>query len=50
MTKRQIGRRAFNAEHKILMLAYQRAKGGSRLKALGKLKAYVTARLKEARQ
>ncbi len=45
MNKRQIARRAFDADHKALMLAYQRARGGEKLKALAKLKQYVTARL-----
>ncbi len=50
MTKNMIARRAFEAQHKALMLAYKRARGGEKLRALAKLKSYVTARLKEARQ
>ncbi len=50
MTKNMIARRAFNAEHKALMTAYQRARGGERLRALARLKAYVLERLQEARQ
>lgn len=46
MNKRQIYRRAFNAEHRRLMLAYHRARGGDRLRRLKELKAYVTAELK----
>ncbi len=44
--KRQVARRAFDSEHRKLMDAYRTARGGDRLKALGKLKAYVTARLR----
>jgi len=50
MNKRQIARRAFDPEHRKLMNAYRTARGGDRLKALAKLKQYVTARLQEARQ
>ncbi len=50
MNKRQRARRAFNAEHRKLLDAYHTARGGDRLKALAKLKAYVTERLQEARQ
>ncbi len=50
LNKRQVARRAFDPDHKALMLAYSRARGGERLKALAALKAYVTKRLQEARQ
>jgi hypothetical protein len=50
MTRRQIARRAFSAEHRTLMLKYHRARGGDRLRRLRELKAYVVAQLKEARQ
>jgi len=45
LTRRQIARRAHDAEHKRLMLAYRNARGGEKLKALGRLKDYVTGRL-----
>jgi len=45
MTKRMIAARAHDAEHKRLMLAYRNARGGEKLKALGRLNAYVTGRL-----
>ena len=48
MNRCQIARRAFDAEHKRLMLAYHRARGGDRLRRLRELQAYVTARLREA--
>ena len=48
MTKRMISARAFDPEHKKLMLAYQRARGGDRLRALAALKNYVTGRLSDA--
>ncbi len=50
MNKRQIIRRSFDQEHKALMLAYHRARGGDKLRRLKELKAYMVARLKEARQ
>lgn len=50
MNKRQIARRAFTPEHKRLMLAYHRARGGDRLRRLRELKAWVAEQLKEARQ
>jgi hypothetical protein len=49
MTKRQIVARAMDGEHKRLMLACHRARGGEKLKAQAKLLAYVTARLKDCR-
>ncbi len=45
MNKRQRARRAFDAEHRKLLDAYHTARRGDRLKALAKLKQYVTARL-----
>ncbi len=45
MNKRARARRAFNAEHRKLLDAYHTARGGEKLKALAKLKQYVTARL-----
>lgn len=46
MTKRALTRAAFDEEHRALLISYHRARGGDRLKALAKLKAFVTARLK----
>lgn len=46
MTKRQITRRAMSAEHKRLMLAYARARGGERMTAWRKLRDYVAAQLR----
>ncbi len=46
MNKRQIARRAHDEAHKKLMLAYHRARGGEKLRALAALKAYVTERLR----
>jgi hypothetical protein len=45
MNKRQIARRAHDDTHKALMNAYRVARGGSKLKALAKLKSYMTSRL-----
>lgn len=49
MNKRQIARRAHDAEHKRLMLAYRNARGGEKLKALGRLKDYVLGRLRDGK-
>lgn len=47
MTRRQISRRACDAEHRRLMLAYRNARGGERTKAWRRLRDYVTAALKK---
>lgn len=49
MNKRQIARRAFSPEHKRLMLAYQRARGGDKTRTLKALQGYVAAALRKAR-
>lgn len=46
MTRRQISARAFDAEHKRLMLAYRNARGGEKSKTLKALQAHVLASLK----
>lgn len=45
MTRRQIALRAFDPEHKRLMLAYRHARGGERTKAWKALCDYVTGLL-----
>ena len=50
MNRRQIARRSFDELHKRLMLDYQRARGGDKLRKLAALRAYMLGRLKEARQ
>jgi hypothetical protein len=47
MTKRQIGRWAFDDEHKRLLMAYRNARGGERTKAFNALQAYVNGLLKD---
>lgn len=49
MTKRQIALRAFDAEHKRLMLAYRNARGGDKTRTLKALQKYVTAGLAKER-
>jgi hypothetical protein len=46
--KRQVARRAFDPEHRRLMLAYARARGGDRLRRLRELQQWMVAQLKEA--
>lgn len=50
LSKWKIGRSAVDPQHRKLMLEYRNARGGEKLKALAKLKAYVLGRLQEARQ
>lgn len=49
MTRRQIQRAALDAEHKRLLLAYHRARGGERLAAYRALRKYMASLLAEAR-
>lgn len=49
MTKRQISLRAFDPEHKRLMLAYRNARGGDKTRTLKALQGYVTAALPKRR-
>jgi hypothetical protein len=48
MTRRQIARRAFSAEHRTLMLAYKYAAKGDKLRRLRELQQWMVAQLKEA--
>lgn len=50
MTRRQIAARAFDPEHKRLMLAYRNARGGDKTRAWKALQAYVTANLNAERK
>lgn len=48
MTRRQIARRAFDAEHRRLLLAVRTAPSGQKQRAKDALRAYVTKLLGEA--
>ncbi len=50
MTRRKIGRIAFDADHKALLLKVRSAPKGQRARWQKRLKDFVTAQLKEARQ
>jgi hypothetical protein len=50
MTRRQISLRAFDPEHKKLMMAHRNARGGEKTRALEALRNYVTASLPKPRR
>lgn len=49
MTRKQISRRATSEEHRKLMLAYARARGGERQATWRKLRDFVAAQLRNGR-
>ncbi len=49
MTRRQIARRAFDADHKVLLLKVRSAPRGQKARWQKRLKDHVSALLKEAR-
>ena len=46
MTRREISRKAFDAEHKRLLLAVRHSRGPARTKALKELNAYILGTLR----
>ncbi len=46
MTRRQIGRAAFDAEHRALLLRVRHSRGVERVRAINALRDFVTASLR----